>query len=569
MTPTFYSVLRYLIIPAFLAAYLDVSALICKNGVFITLDANGLGTLPAEQFVLDNNSCCSFGINYDISKDFGSSFQPSVSLTCDDLGQQPIQVKFTDCFGRASFCDTYVIVQGNLNVCDIGCGGCCLPVVITRALNFSLYDDLTSDIHASWFDDGSFSNCAPGPLQYSFSQNVADSVMTLNCDNLGSFPVQVWVTDAAGNQSYGEVFGILQWSIGDCLGTGPCLPAAVIHNGAVLPLGSEGEACIHARDIDAGSYVSPCSGASSYTVSFSANPNDTVLCFTCNDLGQQTIEFYIYDNLGNYNNLATYLIIEDVINNCLAPSNLIPQNDDVCNAYDIGFLLDSGCTEYFFNIGADAGITEVTPPLAACGVPNTWCDAATVAESTVWFKFEAPASEKITIVTEGMNTQLALWGSASCDSLNIGSATLIAANDDDPSIPNGGSKLEAVCLEAGKTYFLQMDGFDNSEGRFGLKFSSTGPACTNAAADTPPASLGFSVHPNPASNFVEVTMNQGENWQNSMFFLTDVSGKCRIAEKLTRKSQRIDINHLAPGIYFIHLKTERGISGYQILTVFR
>lgn len=569
MTRTLHSVLRFLFIPVLLTTYFSASALICKNGVFVSLDASGQVTVPAEQFVLYNNTCCSSGISYEILAGSTSTYQPNASFNCDDLGQQPVRIKFNDCLGVAAYCETFVVVQGNLGVCDTGCGNCCLPNVVFRPLFLALYDNFTTEIHASWFNDGSFSNCAPGPLWYSFSQNTADSIMTLNCDFLGQFPVALWATDAAGNQSFGEPFTILPTPIGDCIGTGSCLPAPVAFNGVVLPLGLDGKAYLHARDFDAGSYVSPCSGAASYTVSFSSNPNDTLLYLTCNEIGQQPIQFYVRDNQGNINYSETYVIVEDLYDYCTTPPNLVPPNDDACNAYDINYLLNTECTEYFFNIGADAGTNEVTPPLAACGIPNTWCDAAAVAEKTVWFKFEAPSAEKITVVTEGMNTQLALWESASCGVLKAGFATLIAANDDDPSVPNGGSKLEAACLEAGKTYFLQMDGFGNSEGSFGLKFSSTGPACSDATAEKTPLSTYFSIYPNPASSFVDILANQEEIWRNGKILISDVSSKRLIQEELACKQQRIDICHLPSGIYFVQLQTRNGITKAQKLVILR
>ena len=69
---------------------------------------------------------------------------------------------------------------------------------------------------ASAFDYGSYDNC-PGNLKISFSQNVADSCRIFTCnDILGQLPVQIWVTDAAGNQDYCETFIILQDNFFSC-----------------------------------------------------------------------------------------------------------------------------------------------------------------------------------------------------------------------------------------------------------------------------------------------------------------------------------------------------------------
>ncbi|MBK9014614.1 MAG: CHRD domain-containing protein [Saprospiraceae bacterium] len=71
------------------------------------------------------------------------------------------------------------------------------------------------DIWASDFDAGSFDNC-PGALKLSFSANVNDIGNTYTCDDLGQQPVQIWVTDAAGNQDYCETFVIIQANMGQC-----------------------------------------------------------------------------------------------------------------------------------------------------------------------------------------------------------------------------------------------------------------------------------------------------------------------------------------------------------------
>ncbi|MCB0519450.1 MAG: hypothetical protein H6577_18375 [Lewinellaceae bacterium] len=57
-------------------------------------------------------------------------------------------------------------------------------------------------ICASSFNDKSFDNC-PGPLTFSFSQDVTDSCRIFTCaDTYQNLPIEMWVTDAAGNQAF-------------------------------------------------------------------------------------------------------------------------------------------------------------------------------------------------------------------------------------------------------------------------------------------------------------------------------------------------------------------------------
>ncbi len=566
-TPTY--ALRGFLCVALLLPQIHASALTCKNGPIVTLNGDAEVELSAEFFVLNNNTCCNSGIGYELSLDFGTTYQPSALFNCDNLGQMPIQVRFTDCLGVPNYCQTYVIVQGNMGICDTGCGGCCLPNIQIRPLTVAFYDDYSLEIHASWFDDGSFSDCSTGALQLSFSQDPSDTLMTLTCDELGSFPIQIWVTDAAGTKAFGETFVIVQLAFGDCTGTGPCLPAPVAYNGMVLEIRPDGKVCVTAREFDMASHVGTCSGASSYAMAFSNDPNDTLLCLDCDYLGQQPVQIYIHDNLGNVNYIETFVIIEDLSNYCDTPVNLVPPNDDVCNAYAIDYLINSGCTEYFFNIGADAGTNEVTPPMGACGAPGTWCDSAPVAEKTVWFKFEAPASNQITITTTGMNTQLALWTAESCGVLKAGFATLIAANDDDQTLPGGGSLLEAECLGVGKTYFVQMDGHSNTEGVFGLNFTATGPACTDATSEKKLVASGFSIAPNPASAHVNVLIQHPTYWLGGQAIITDVSGKVILAQKIDVVNMRLNVGNIASGICFLHLQAGGLVTPMQKLAILR
>ncbi|RMF22606.1 MAG: T9SS C-terminal target domain-containing protein, partial [Bacteroidetes bacterium] len=71
-------------------------------------------------------------------------------------------------------------------------------------------------------DAGSFDNCtAAGDLVFSFSADPSDQGITLSCDDLQGevqmqIPVEIWVTDEAGNQDFCETFILLQDNMGAC-----------------------------------------------------------------------------------------------------------------------------------------------------------------------------------------------------------------------------------------------------------------------------------------------------------------------------------------------------------------
>jgi hypothetical protein len=72
-------------------------------------------------------------------------------------------------------------------------------------------------VWASDFNVGSFDNC-PGQLVYSFSSNVNETSRVYDCDDLGQQTVQLWVTDAAGNQDFCETFVVIQANMNQCNG---------------------------------------------------------------------------------------------------------------------------------------------------------------------------------------------------------------------------------------------------------------------------------------------------------------------------------------------------------------
>ncbi len=74
-------------------------------------------------------------------------------------------------------------------------------------------------VNAADFNAGSYDNCtAQGQLQLSLSANTGNTSATFTCDELGVNTIQLWVTDAAGNQDYCETFIEVQDNMNACGG---------------------------------------------------------------------------------------------------------------------------------------------------------------------------------------------------------------------------------------------------------------------------------------------------------------------------------------------------------------
>jgi hypothetical protein len=77
------------------------------------------------------------------------------------------------------------------------------PYVTDHLVTEIMQTGMTQLINVNDFDIGSFDNCSDVTL--SFSPDVTDTEVQFTCDDLGDNTLEVWVTDAAGNQDFATV----------------------------------------------------------------------------------------------------------------------------------------------------------------------------------------------------------------------------------------------------------------------------------------------------------------------------------------------------------------------------
>ncbi|MEO8066391.1 MAG: T9SS type A sorting domain-containing protein [Flavobacteriales bacterium] len=159
-------------------------------------------------------------------------------------------------------------------------------------------------------------------------------------------------------------------------------------------------------------------------------------------------------------------------------------NDLVCSATTLVF----GANGPYSNVGGTVEPGEPFAPANGCNVQNGWCEAGIT--NTVWFKFTAPASGRVSIDVNGFDTQAALYSSTSATCGNIlvsGQRTLLAANDDGGTA--NGSLLNPVnCLTSGTVYYLQVDGYNGAAGSATITLTDLGAV---TAALTPSTDQSF------------------------------------------------------------------------------
>jgi len=209
-----------------------------------------------------------------------------------------------------------------------------------------------------------------------------------------------------------------------------------------------------------------------------------------------------------------------------------PANDLPCNAI---FLPVDGITYYYDNLLATDDAGEVVPPAGTSGAGTCvsrdgWCGGDLVADATVWFTFQAPASGKVIISTcdalTVIDAQIAVYSAGLCSDYNT--FTLRGANDDDPAGCSSGSGYESVLylegLTPGSLYYLQVDGFQGDDGLFGVSITQGFESANNNICNAQSITVGATTTcGNNAFDTAEQGEPAGNNWfgdpaQNSVWF---------------------------------------------------
>jgi hypothetical protein len=233
----------------------------CQD-ISVCLDANGNAVVDASE--IDNGSTDNCGSP-------GLQVSPS-SFTCDELGSNPITLTVTDASGNSDQCTATVTVED-----------CAAPTASCQDISVCLDANGNAVVDASEIDNGSTDNCGSPGLQVSPS--------SFTCDELGSNPITLTVTDASGNSDQCTAAVTVE----DC-----AAPTASCQDISVC-LDANGNAVVDASEIDNGS-TDNC-GSPGLQVSPSS--------FTCDELGSNAITLTVTDASGNSDQCTAFVIVED------------------------------------------------------------------------------------------------------------------------------------------------------------------------------------------------------------------------------------------------------------------
>lgn len=179
-----------------------------------------------------------------------------------------------------------------------------------------------------------------------------------------------------------------------------------------------------------------------------------------------------------------------------------PPNDDMCDAR---LMTPGGWIGNFSNEFATPQVGEPAPDEGLqnsdCYVPMKWCPESGVqVQNSLWFYFYGPETGIASIRTSGMDNQIAVYRSDTCT--DIGKDDLVAANDDYSPPPQEelAATLDAVTVEPGEKYFLQVDGsYGGAKGIFTLYFYAY-PTQSDERMEPFLESSPLTVYPNPGKD---------------------------------------------------------------------
>ncbi len=178
---------------------------------------------------------CSPDVNVEAEILFGNTWSSGFG-PYNNVAPGTYEVRFNaqDNCNNQSACETTITIVD----CKKPTPYCKNGIIVELMVPVDSNDVAMVEVWASDLNAASFDNC-PGSLTFSFSADVDDLSQTYDCNDVGQNEVEIWVTDAFGNQDFCETFIVIQANMGQC-GDDPLVSAsgaiATEANGAMMDL---------------------------------------------------------------------------------------------------------------------------------------------------------------------------------------------------------------------------------------------------------------------------------------------------------------------------------------------
>lgn len=201
------------------------------------------------------------------------------------------------------------------------------------------------------------------------------------------------------------------------------------------------------------------------------------------DASDNMVSLSLNDEGSNAGSFDFYLVVDGSHGSCVASDSVLltlsqPVNDNYTNPVS----LDIGWNGYFSNSCASVEASE--------SYPSQWLSrsysliSSSPLENTVWFTFTGPETGMVSIVLDGINARMAVY-SDSYDLIGVESGIYLSSTQ----------RIDNLTVDAGETYWLQVDGIDGAEGDFSVSMYSD----------------FITVYPNPSTGVFYVLIGNAES----------------------------------------------------------
>jgi hypothetical protein len=242
----------------------NIAPTVVTQNITVQLDASGNASIIGDQIDGGSSDNCTVS----------SLVSDITDFTCANLGDNTVELTVTDQSGNFASALANVTVEDNI-----------APTVVTQNITIQLDDLGNASITANQIDNGSSDNCSVSGL----SLDISD----FTCTDLGDNTVQLTVTDQSGNSASANAIVTVE----------DVTPPTVATQNITVQLDATGNVSVLAAQIDNGSSDN-CS-----VTGLSLNVSD----FTCSDLGVNTVELTVTDQIGNSATATATVTVEDLI----------------------------------------------------------------------------------------------------------------------------------------------------------------------------------------------------------------------------------------------------------------
>ncbi len=175
----------------------------CPSSFTVAVDATCKASFSLPQ--VTNIQDCSQNVGVTVTSSFGNGYGPFTNV---NPGNYTANYLVADGCGNSASCTINILVKDDKKPTPY-----CKNGLVIELMQTGMVTTWASD-----FDAGSYDNC-PGIVKLSFSPDINNISAVFDCDDLGQQPIELWVTDASGNQDFCTTFLIVQDNMNFCGGS--------------------------------------------------------------------------------------------------------------------------------------------------------------------------------------------------------------------------------------------------------------------------------------------------------------------------------------------------------------